>query len=227
MTLRETDLYGPIKAYLERQGYAVKGEIKDCDVVAVRGEDEVVVVEMKATFSLQLVFQALRRLALTDAVYVAYGIKTRTRRDARDIVKLCRMLGLGLMTVRLGGRGEPVEVHLDPGPYKPRVSKPRRGMLLREFARRVGDPNTGGANKRALVTAYRQDALRCARHLSSGPAKVAAVREATGVETAQRILQNDVYGWFVRVERGVYALTPNGERALEDYAAVIATLNDV
>jgi hypothetical protein len=33
MTL-ESDLYAPVKALLEGQGYVVKGEVRGCDVVA-------------------------------------------------------------------------------------------------------------------------------------------------------------------------------------------------
>jgi hypothetical protein len=226
MPPRETDLYAPIKSFLEGQGYDVKGEVADCDVVAVRAGEGPVIVELKTSFSLQLVFQAVRRQALTDTVYVAYGATPgRTRRNARDIMMLCRRLGLGLITVRTSGRGSFVEVHLDPGPYKPRQNKRKRGMLLREFQRRVGDPNVGGANKRPVMTAYRQDALRCAQYLrENGPSKPAVIKAASDVEKAARILQNDVYGWFHRVERGIYALTPAGKRALKTYADVVKTL---
>ncbi len=226
MPPRETDLYAPIKTFLEGQGYEVKAEVADCDVVAVRGDENIVVVELKTSFTLQLVFQALRRLTLTDTVCAAYAEKTgRGSRNHRDIVKLCRMLGLGVITVRTGVRGNPVVVHLDPGAYQPRRHKPRRGRLLREFQRRVGDPNVGGVNKRPVMTAYRQDALRCAHHLRrNGPTKVAAIKAATGVDKTPRILQSDVYGWFERVERGVYTLTPAGEGALNTFADVLKTL---
>ena len=43
----EADLYGPIKRFLEAQGYEVKGEIGPCDVMAVRGDEGPVVVELK------------------------------------------------------------------------------------------------------------------------------------------------------------------------------------
>ena len=76
MPPRETDLYAPIKSYLEGQGYDVKGEVADCDVVAVRRGEDPVVVELKTSFSLQLIFQAVRRQALTDTVYVAYAAAT-------------------------------------------------------------------------------------------------------------------------------------------------------
>ena len=70
---RETDLYLPVKAFLEGQGYAVKGEIDGCDLVAVRGEEDPVVVELKRSFSLELVFQAIDRLKLSDKVYLAFA----------------------------------------------------------------------------------------------------------------------------------------------------------
>jgi hypothetical protein len=97
--------------------------------------------------------------------------------------------------------------------------------LLKEFAHRVGDPNTGGVSRRPIVTAYRQDALRCADHLgANGPTRAAEVATATGVEQAATTMRNDVYGWFERVERGVYTLSPKGRRALATYADVIESL---
>ncbi len=228
MPPRETDLYPPIKAFLEAQGYSVKGEVSDCDVVAVRGDEDPVVVELKTAFTLQLVFQGVRRQTITHDVYVAFGIggSRLWNRQHRDILKLCRMLGLGLILVRSEGRRAPaVEVHLDPAPYLPRKNKRRRGMLLQEFHRRVGDPNQGGSSKRPIVTAYRQDALRCARFLQErGPSKASMVRLETGVPLAPRILQRDVYAWFQRIERGIYALTPLGQRALLTYSDEVAAL---
>lgn len=230
MPLRETDLYPPVKAYLESQGYDVKGEVSDCDVVGLRDGEDPVVVELKTAFTLQLVFQGVQRQTMTNQVYLAFGIGARGasvwRRHYRDVIKLCRLLGLGLITVRIGGtKAASVEVHLDPAPYQPRKNKRRRGMLLQEFERRVGDPNKGGSSKRPIVTAYRQDALRCAKFLhDNGPAKAAVVRAETGVDLAPRMLLRDVYGWFRRVERGIYEVTPAGKRALKTYADVVTTL---
>ena len=231
-SIRETDLYQPIKAFMESQGYSVKSEISNCDVVAVRSDDELVIIELKTTFTLPLIFQGIRRQSMTDHVYLAFAVHaggsevTIWRRHYRDILKLCRMLGLGLITVHISVDGRSsIEVHLDPAPYHPRKHKRRRAMLLREFQRRVGDPNQGGTSKRPIVTAYRQDALRCAWFLDrGGPTKAIAVKAETGVYRAPRILQRDHYGWFQRVERGTYSLTPNGKRALDTYADIVATL---
>ena len=88
---------------------------------------------------------------------------------------------------------------------------------IREHARRVGDPNRGGSSTRVpLMTAYRQEALRCAGLLAkNGPMKVAALRLAAEAPKAAAILSADHYGWFERVERGIYGLTPKGRAGLE------------
>ena len=232
MARRETDLYPPIKAYLEGQGYVVKGEIQGCDVVARRGKEEPVVVELKQRFSLDLVLQAVERQKLSDKVYVAVaddgGRHSTLRRRYRAVLRLCRMLGVGLLLVRPATNGTgaaQVEARLDPGPYRPRKNQRRRDRLLREFAHRVGDPNPGGTVGRWIMTAYRQDALRCADLLArEGPLKLAHLRQQSGVWRAAKILQRDVYGWFERVERGVYEVSPKGREALETHAEAVAAL---
>lgn len=221
----ETDLYRPIKTYLEGQGYAVKGEIGRCDVMAVRGEEAPVIVELKTRFSLDLVFQAVDRLSVTDKVYVAieHGRKSLWTRRSKDILKLCRQLGIGLLTVH-SDRGL-VEPRLDPKPHQRRIVKRRKERLLLEFARRVGDTAMGGSAKQPVMTAYRQDALRLARQLGrDGPKRVLELRQATGVDRAGPMLLRDVYGWFERVERGVYQLTPAGKQALSRHADDLRSL---
>lgn len=214
MSARETDLYGPVKAFLEGQGYVVKGEVGAVDVMGCRGDEPPVMVEMKLTFSLTLLHQGIARQGLTDAVYLAVPHRTGrvAGRALKDNLALCRRLGLGLMSVRL--TDGLVTVHCDPGPYKPRQNPKRLGLLLREFARLEGDPNTGGGTRVGLVTAYRQDAMKCATHLAAnGACKVAAVAQATGVRNATRIMADNHYGWFERVKTGIYDLSPRGQAA--------------
>ena len=208
----ESDLYAPVKALLEGQGYSVKGEVRGCDVVAVRGSEPPVIVELKRTFGIGLVLQAVNRLALSDAVYLAVGAWPK---NLRDVKKLCRHLGVGLMIVVK----ERVDIVLDPAPYEPRKNTRRVGRLLGEHARRVGDPNRGGSSTRVpLMTAYRQEALRCAGLLAkNGPMKVAALKLAAEAPKAAAILSQDHYGWFERVERGIYGLTPKGRAGLEQH----------
>lgn len=204
----ETELYVPVKAFLAAKGYEVKGEVKGCDLVAVRGAEPPVVVELKRSFGLGLVLQGIDRLAITDAVYLAVGAWPNR---LGKVKKLCRRIGLGLMVVARGR----VEVLLDPLPYQPRKNRRRLGRLLDEHARRVGDPNNGGSTRQPIMTAYRQEALRCAALLAAqGPLRVKTLRTTGDAPNAAGILQRNVYGWFERVERGTYALTPQGHQGL-------------
>ncbi len=217
--MRETDLYLPVKRFLEAQGYDVKGEIRECDVVAVRADEPPVIVELKTSFSLQLVLQGIDRQAITDAVYLAFP--PPKRRQHGDIVKLCKRLGLGILLVS----GDHVEALADPAPYLPRKAARRKVMLLKEFAHRVGDTTAGGSGRVPRMTAYRQDALRCVAFIAKqGPTRPAVLRKEAGVVKAPAMLLADVYGWFVRVERGVYGLSPKGEAALVAFSDVISTL---
>lgn len=221
---RETDLYPPVKGWLEAMGFEVKGEVASADVVAMRPGEEPVVVELKTGFSLALFHQGIERQAVTDRVYLAVPRLSGRRFQSalKSNLGLCRRLGLGLMTVRLSDGF--CEVHVDPGPYRPRKSPAGKGRLLREFARRMGDPNAGGTRGQ-VMTAYRQDALRCLAVVGRGAAKASAVASESGVANARRIMSDDHYGWFERTARGVYAATPKGAEALTTHAETLARLH--
>ncbi len=224
--MSEVELYGPIKRFLEAQGYTVKGEIGACDIVAVRGDEGPVVVELKERLSLALILQAVDRLNVSDAVYIAFrigkGHSASWRSRTKQVKSLLRRLGLGLLTVSARGNVVPV---LDPAPYRPRSNVPRRERLLREFAERVGDPEAGGSSSRQRLTSYRQDALRCARELAgSGVLKLSSIRERTGVLRAGPILRDNHYGWFERVKIGHYNLSPKGRRDLVQWSHALEKL---
>ncbi len=215
----EADLYQPIKRFLEAQGYAVKGEIGHCDIVAVRAAEEPVIVELKLDLNFALVLQAVDRLSASGKVYLAFrlgkGRSATWRKKRKQVTSMLRRLGLGLLTV--SATDEVVAV-LDPAPYRPRLGKHRQNRLLKEFADRVGDPETGGSASRQRLTAYRQDALRCGRELAhEGVLKAATLKKRTGVERAGRILMDNHYGWFERVSLGHYQLSPKGERELAQW----------
>ena len=225
----EAALYPPVKAFLERQGYEVKGEVRGCDLVARRGDEPPVIVELKLRFNLPLILQGIDRLALTERVYLAVPrARAQARRGALaperpEIRKLCRRLGLGLMLIGLSRKT--VEILEEPVPYRPRQAKLRALRLAEEFSRRIGDANVGGAVGVPLVTAYRQDALRCARAIAlCGPMRVGALRAMADVPRAARILQRNVYGWFDRIVRGTYSLTSEGDQALSRFADTVSAL---
>ena len=225
--MRETDLYVPVKRLLEGQGYEVKGEVGPADVVALRGDEPPVIVELKTGFSLALFHQAVDRQAVTPHVYVAvpHAPGRRAASALKANLKLARRLGLGAMTVRLSDGL--VCIHCDPGPFRPRLVARPRARLLKEFAARRGDPAKGGATRDGLVTAYRQDAMQIALHLAvAGACRGRDARAATGIERATAILRDDHYGWFRRVSRGVYALTEGGRAAAADAQAALARQNE-
>jgi len=230
-TLKETDLYPVIKAFLESQGYEVKSEINDCDLVAIDEDGTQIIVELKLKFSLELILQGVERLALADDVYIAVlAADTATKRSnwrakRKGYLKLCRRLGLGLMTVNLSKEQQQVSVLIDPTPYTPRKSKLKQSRLVKEFKSRVGDPNVGGVNRTKIFTAYRQDALRCAYGLANNESMpVKDLKLKTGVGKAAAILQKNYYGWFERVARGIYCLSAQGRTDLEANVEAVEAL---
>jgi hypothetical protein len=65
------------------------------------------------------------------------------------------------------------------------------------------------------MTAYRQRALVVARFLEKqGPTKASIITQTIQERKARDILYKDVYGWFDRVSRGVYKLSPRGKQEL-------------
>lgn len=218
---RENMLYPPVKAYFRELGYTVRGEVNGCDLVAMR-DDQLIIVELKRTFNLDLVFQAMARQRLTDLVYVAVEAPRRRQSRWRHITALCKRLGLGLITVSFVQARPRVAVELTPGDFAFRRQHGKRTRLIAEFERRSGDWNVGGSNRRPVVTVYREQALLIAAHLAAhGPCRARDVREATGVAQARDMLYRNVYGWFERVAYGIYGLTEAGQAALAQFAEVI------
>lgn len=214
--MSETSLYPAVKRFLESAGFRVKGEVHGCDAVAVRdGEPlRLAVVELKLGFTLDLLLQAVDRLQLADEVWLAVPATRRGRDRDRRVHRLCRLIGMGLLAVDVVR--DRVEVLAEPGPYQPRPNHRRRARVLSEHARRVGDPSPGGSSRQPIMTAYRQQALACAAVLQAEPGRPRDLRAVA--PEAGRILQRNVYGWFERVERGVYRLTPAGEAALRRWS---------
>jgi hypothetical protein len=222
----EAALHTPVKGFFERLGYQVKAEVRGCDLVARRDDEPLIIVELKRRFNLALLLQGIDRLALSERVYLAVPAGANGRRgcgaERGEVRKLCCRVGLGLLLVH--ERSGRVEILEEPVPYRPRRSEARRLRLVEEFDRRIGDTNIGGVSRQPIVTAYRQQALRCARALAEcGPTRIAALR-AANIPAAAQILQRNVYGWFARRERGVYGLTERGHEALDRFAAALREL---
>lgn len=207
-----------MKRFLEAAGYAVKGEVGGCDLVGlVEGEPPLVVIcELKQAFNLELVLQAVDRQAHSDEVWIAARMSPTGKGRERDrrFRDLCRRLGLGMLGV---SAGDHVEIIVSPIAPMPRKNTRKRNRLVDEHRRRKGDPTLGGSTRQPIMTAYRQQALACAAALQQGPLRPRDLKTTTPI--AARILLDNVYGWFDRIDRGVYGLTDAGQEALKRWPA--------
>lgn len=209
----ETSLYQPVKAFIEAAGYVVKGEVGGCDLVGLSPDDPpvVVVCELKLSFNLELILQAVDRAAMSDEVWIAARVsaKGRGRESDRRYRDLCRRLGIGMLGVSDVGEVGIIVGSISP---MPRTNSKRRSRLVREHKRRVGDPTQGGSTRKPIMTAYRQQAMICARALAGGPLRPRDIKAEA--PDAGRILLSNVYGWFERVRPGLYQLTALGRSAV-------------
>ena len=211
----ETSLYQPVKAFLETAGYTVKGEIGSCDLVGLSPSDPpvVVVCELKLSFNLELILQAVDRAAMADEVWIAARIsKGKGRETDKRYRDLCRRLGIGMLAVSDSGGVSVIVSSVAP---MPRTNPKRRTRLVREHQRRRGDPTLGGSTRTPIMTAYRQQALICAEALLEGPLRPRDIKPAA--PDAGKILLGNVYGWFERVSNGVYQLTDAGRGAVAQH----------
>jgi hypothetical protein len=210
----ETALYLPVKRFLEKLGFTVKGEVGGCDLVALSGGDPPVVVigELKLTFNLELVLQAVDRAGACDEVWLAAKMSARGKGRESDARyrNLCRRLGFGMLGVTGSGQ---VEVIVRPVTTAPRRDPKKRSRLVAEHNKRKGDPTLGGSTRSPIMTAYRQQALACASAMALGPRKIRELKPE--FPRAANILRDNFYGWFDRVDRGVYGLTDAGRTALK------------
>lgn len=209
----ETTLYPPVKRFLEDLGYTVKGEIGRCDLVALRDDDPglVVIGELKLSFNLELILQGVDRMGLGDEIWLAACLSARGkgRESDKRYRNLCRHLGFGLLGVAASGR---VDILVSPAAPTPRKNARLRSRLVDEHKRRQGDPVAGGGTRAPVMTAYRQQALACAAAMMVAPQRPRDLKRS--FPDAQKILRRNVYGWFERADRGIYALTEAGRAAL-------------
>lgn len=248
----ETELYPPVKGFFTERGYEVKAEVRGCDLVACRADqDELTIVEMKKTFTLPLLLQGIDRQKTGATVWLAVE-RNRTKKGAHnqrfaEITSLCRRLNLGFLTVTFyKTKSAVIDVWCEPAvslaipaaakpgpqalaaespaPYQLSTGgrrKAKAAKLLKEFNARSGDYNVGGSTKRKLITAFREKAIQCALALEChGPSAPRQVRDWTHCPTAGSMLRDNHYGWFKRISKGVYELTPSGRAALRQYSDV-------
>lgn len=222
---KETDLYEPIRAFLEEEGYQVQAEVKDCDIAAMK-DGQLLIVELKKAFNLKLVYQGMERQSLTDQVFVAIPRPKKGAREKawKDMLKLLKRLELGLLTVALDSPLKTVDVVLEPSDSLAWKNRKKREKLQAELEHRQVDGNVGGMTRRKIMTAFREKSIRLACLLErEGQVSTATLRER-GMEEYLPLLGRNYDKWFGRVEKGVYTLSEKGKEALEseDFAKAVA-----
>jgi len=213
----ESDMYLPIKEYLEELGYSVKAEVKNIDILAKK-DDSILVVEMKKQISLKHLYQGCDRQRMFENVYLAIidpGYKKRRTKAFKEKLHILHRLRLGLIVVDvLKNR---TEVLLDPKEYVYKRNNKKRRLLLEEYSNRKSSLNTGGVTNKKIMTVYREQVIEIGKALIKAPLSIKEIREITSNPKTSRILNDNYYKWFDRVERGIYRLTEFGQNEIKNY----------
>lgn len=219
--VKESDLYAPLKKYLENIGYTVYGEVKSCDVVAIK-DDETIVVEMKLALNLTAVYQALDRQKISEKVYIAVQKpKNKPHRQIQKAKKLLSRLGIGFITVKLP---DEVIVQLEPSTYTKTIAK-KRNDIKKEIDGRSIDINVGGSTRTKIMTAYKEASLKicCVMERMESSVTPKQLREIGFGENVNSVLRANFSDWFIKVGRGTYELSEEGKKAIasEEYKVII------
>ncbi len=223
MKIREEQLYLPIKEYLESNGYSVNAEVYNCDITAQK-EDELITIELKTSFNLKLIYQAIDRQKFSDSVYVAIPVNGEREypKNIKQICNLLKRLELGLIVVHFLKTKDKVEIVHHPGLYERKTSHIKRRAVIRESSMRVMEMNTGGSASGKKVTLYRQQAIEIAVYLCMlGKASPRELVQLGCTKKSQSILSQNFYGWFERVSRGVYTVHTHGRKQLKAYPELV------
>ncbi len=221
---KETDLFPHLKAWLEADGYTVRAEVKGCDIAAVK-DGRLILVEIKRSINLELVYQIIRRQAADALVYGAVPAPKEFDKRWREGVRLFKRLKAGLILVYM--HPEPrVELLLHPE----RLANTRRvttKSYIEEMAGRSVDANIGGSPGWNTMTAHREKALAVAVALERfGPAPKHLLCLTGASAMTGSILRRNKDGWFVRVKPGVYDLTDAGRAAITEYHHLAESLRE-
>ena len=214
---QEKDLYEPVKNMLEENGYEVKGEIKNCDIAAVKN-GELIVVELKKAFNLKLVYQLLERQSFSKYVYAAIARPNESRRSSsyRSMLKLLKKIDCGLITIAMDSPIKTVDILLEPCGTKKISNCEKKKTIEGEFKSRSGSLNTGGVTKKEIITAYREKSIEILCFAEKNEIVTNALLKENGYSQKEySILYRNYYGWFKKTGRGTYELSEDGKRALE------------
>ncbi|MFA9397025.1 MAG: DUF2161 family putative PD-(D/E)XK-type phosphodiesterase [Clostridiaceae bacterium] len=233
--MKECDLYLPIKNYLVENEYVVKGEVKSCDIAAIRG-DELIIIELKKSLNMNLIIQGTLRQKIAESVYIAipHPKESINSKKWKDIIYLLKRLELGLITVPFID-GQPMEgrinIILHPKFNDRRKTinrnKKKKLAIIKEINNRNMDTK-GGVTRVKILTAYRETSIYiacCLLHYNSlSPKQLKEI--GTGDKTSS-ILNKNYYNWFDKVERGIYKLSETGINEIDNFPEVTKYYNNL
>lgn len=230
--LYEVDLYEPIQKYFTKKGFEVYGEVKHCDLVAMK-EDKLIIVEFKLNLNIELLIQATKRQRLSEAVYIAipkpkYNMFSK---KWKDICFLIRRLELGLIVVSFQNGVAQIDIKFEPSPFDKKksmkLSRKKRESIIKEVNGRHGDYNVGGSVQTKIMTAYRENCIQIAVFLErTGPKSSKKLQEMGTGERTYSILTKNYYGWFEKIKRGTYAISELGKEELKDYPEQVSYFDE-
>lgn len=223
--ISETDLYLPVKTLLIKNDFTVCSEIQHCDIAAMKDE-QLIIVELKITLSINLLLQAVKRQKLTDYVFIAIPqSKMMSTKKWKDVSLLIKRLGLGLIVVYMNE--EPyAEILIEPMLYdiikSQKQTKKKRQRLITEFSGRSCDLNIGGSSKKKIMTVYKEQSLYIACCLQMlGPLSPKKLRLlGSHPNKTNSILSKNFNHWFYRVKTGIYDITEEGINAIALYQEI-------
>lgn len=225
----EEDMYDLVSDYFQGLGYKVHGEVKSCDVTALK-DDTLVILELKKNLSVQLLIQAVKRQRLGDLTYIVVPKpkKFTKNRKFQDMLYLLKRLSLGL--IFCDPKQDILEVIQHPQDFdmvkSKKVSKKHRDRLIKEIEGRQTSLNKGGSRGRKLMTAYREDCIKILWLASNHEYIAPKDGVRLGIAKSPSILRDNYYGWFQRIARGRYSITEAGKIALTEYEELLAPLTE-
>lgn len=217
--ISETDLSKPVQEYFEALGYTVHCEVKNCDITALK-EEELIIVELKLGFNIQLLYQATQRQCVADKVYIAIP-RPKKGKWSTNWDKMChvlRRLELGLIIVHFNTDIPVLEVVFEPEPFEVRRRHKGRKDILKEATSRYINYNEGGSVQRKLMTAYKDSSIHIACCFEKyGPLTTKRLQQLGTCEKTYSILTKNFNGWFEKLGRGIYNISQKGKTDLAKF----------
>jgi len=219
--MKESELYLPIKAFFIENGYKVNGEVGDIDMVVTK--DDPIAIELKPTFNLKLILQAVDRQKMFDSVYVAIFRPAKLNKRYKEMIHLLKRLELGLISVDILKSGTRVVIEHHPIALERKKNHKKKRAIINEIANRTGIiDNIGGTTKMKRVTAYREQAIGVLYVLSQYEnASPKEIKDILDHDKVGSILYSNFYQWFERVDKGSYRVSSKGIEALELYEPIV------